>query len=70
MLPEGRVQESDTSLHWRGCTACGLGGEAGHGGRTTMKVMQKAKRAALSRRRGGKARNNCCFWLQTATCSV
>ena len=23
MLPEGRVQESDTSLHWRGCTACG-----------------------------------------------
>jgi hypothetical protein len=69
VLPEGRVQESDTSLHWRGCTPCGLGGEAGHGGGTTMKAMQTPKRAALSRRRG-KARDTCCFWLQTATCSL
>ena len=42
MLPEGRVQESDTSLH---CVREG----------TAMKVMQTDKRAAMKPRGGGIA---------------
>jgi hypothetical protein len=38
---DGRVQENSTSLNWRRCTVCTLGGEAGGGEGTPRRVMQK-----------------------------
>ena len=38
---DGRVQENSTSLNWRSCTVCNLGGEAGRGEGTSRRVMQK-----------------------------
>jgi hypothetical protein len=55
MTADGRVQESDTSLDGRNCTACNLGGEAGRGEGTARRVMQKDKHAAMNIRRGGVA---------------
>ena len=55
MTADGRVQESDTSLEWRSCTACNLAGEAGRGEGTARSVMQKDKLAAMNIRRGGVA---------------
>ena len=52
---DGRVKESDTSLDWRGCTACNPAEEAGRGEGTARRVMQKDKLAAMNTRRGGIA---------------
>jgi hypothetical protein len=52
---DGRVQEKSTSLEWRSCTACNLGGEAGRGEGTSRRGMQKDKLAAMNIWRGGIA---------------
>ena len=55
MTADGRVQESNTSLDGRNCTAFHLAGEAGRGEGTARRVMQKDKYAAMNIRRGGVA---------------
>ena len=40
---DGSVQESDTSLEWRSCTAYHLAEDAGRGEDTARKVMQKVR---------------------------
>jgi hypothetical protein len=51
----GRIQESDTPLDWRSCTACSLVGEAGRGEGTPRRGVQKGKLTALNTRRDGTA---------------
>jgi hypothetical protein len=69
----GRVQENNTSLDWRSCTACSLVGEAGRGEGTPRRGVHKDKLAALNTRRGGVAEmkgNKRPYDLQNAKCSL
>ena len=52
---DGRVQESDTPLDWRSCTACNLAEEAGLSEGALRRGTQKDKLAASNTRRGGIA---------------
>jgi hypothetical protein len=70
---DGRVQETNTSLEGRSCTASNLAGEAGLGKGTARRGVQKDKHAAPNIRRGGivetKGKKRP-YDLRTAKCSL